>query len=306
MSLHTPYCTTLLHQLDSLYSWLIASVPPRATVERGGLGRARSLLTQAWDALLPLEREEAVDILLGAYCKSRHAPVNVYELKYGSMTDEIGYVTSRRPPVGDCTHVHSTVNSTALNIVHLYAAYPPETAIAATAWWQLLLDPQAGITVVKLERMGPRVRDDVVERLDELEEEMTPRRGWRPLPDPNMLPSADTLLLAAEKAHQLPEDRFHLVGELLSHIRELYRPSWTETAPPGVRDLTLEYAQLSAALAAHAEGEDAVARFEALHAERQRGAVVEARRVLFVACDAVQGTGTLPDTRGLFDLLSHA
>ncbi|BGP50594.1 hypothetical protein JCM10450v2_006513 [Rhodotorula kratochvilovae] len=312
MSLHTSYRTTLLHQLDSLYSWLIASVSPNAPTERGPLGRARTLLSRAWDELLPFEREEAVDILLGAYCKSRLAPVNVDELNYASIAGDIGYVMSRRRPTGDGKHAHSAISTTALTIGHLYAAYPHGTANAAAAWCQRLLDPKAGLTAVKLDRMEPGIRDDVVERLDRLEEELMPRSGSsRPLLDPNLLPSAESLL-AAELAHQLPEDRFHLVGELLSHLHELYDPysSSAATAPPGARDLVLEYAQLGAVLAAHAEGEDALARFEALHAEKQRGAVVEVRRVLFVACEALQGGGALPGvrmlTRSLVGLLLHA
>ncbi|BGP42508.1 hypothetical protein JCM10450v2_006607 [Rhodotorula kratochvilovae] len=293
---------TLLSQLVALYAWL----KPSATIDnkRRNIQVAIHNFTTEWPLLLPFEREEAVDWLLGLFCRARATgEVDWAELPYSVVCDEIGYHGSDQR---NNTNAHTSVGYVARrvdNIAGLYRASGLSAAdLQVVQQWREDFLSDAGLSREKLQRMDNTMLNAVLSELDDFKDFLRGLAHGFPLPV-SFLPSADTVLIRVHLANQSPEDRFHIFSLFVEHAVNLYKAPHVGTGP------TRGAASQILAAAETLRQTRSIHHFAALPVEQQCEAMQSGRNLLFSACEMYETHGMLPTpsdiTQKFFDLLLH-
>ncbi|BGP42444.1 hypothetical protein JCM10449v2_006449 [Rhodotorula kratochvilovae] len=147
---------TLLHWLLELYSWVTppseephADPSPRRRArttlrDKEDLELASSRMHGVWDKLVPFEQEEAVDLLLGAFCR----------IRYTALCEEIGYFS---PEVGYLTLIDAFYEQTQRDRAALRISHVDQVKD-----WAQSFRGAGGIHARKLIRMGEAVTASVL------------------------------------------------------------------------------------------------------------------------------------------------
>ncbi|BGP42416.1 hypothetical protein JCM10449v2_006421 [Rhodotorula kratochvilovae] len=275
--------TTLLTQLNELYAWLRKSA--RGAHHKRNFESAQKSFTTDWPALLPHEREEAVDLLLSAYC--RHCAEGEFdwaEIKFREVCEEIGY--------------HGIENADAVKkaegfvdaVVQLYRCSIGGEHLPAVERWQgEFLGPE-GLSRLKMQRIDQDLLDAILHQLHQLVEHL---RAREILPPAHLLPSVDSVFAAAHVTTQSAEDRYQIFSLFVEHAVDLYR------APIGPHPPNEEHvAHMRTAVDTLARINSLV-HFTNLPLAQQCGAVHHGRVTLFFAIEERETRAFLPPVNEL-------
>ncbi|GAA5836476.1 hypothetical protein JCM9279_000402 [Rhodotorula babjevae] len=311
----------LLGQLQSLYSWVqdpsVRHLTKNRREEEQAKGRldqkvnrnlsaARTKFVQEWHTLLPWERERAVDRLLAAFCHSRASRLtypDYHKLNYRSLCGAIGQLVE--PQEAELA-AEETDQSPYVQVDKLVRAIgvactssSSRAALESAQRWAREFMSASGLTRVKLERLEPAARRDLVHEVQAIlagvKESL--HAGWSL---DNVLLSADAILSRAHDSTQPPSSRFNKLVNVLHSLIALYH-----AAPDTERDVE----QLEEARALLGRRMDvgahpvvltrrvAEVHFGELSLEQQVAAVENGRTLLFDLCRAYHEQKRLPDAR---------
>ncbi|BGP42423.1 hypothetical protein JCM10449v2_006428 [Rhodotorula kratochvilovae] len=276
----------LLTQLLAVYGWFIQENSDDIHFV-DSLKRAQLNFQQEWSELLPLERAEAVDILLAEFSDVAATSGHSYSMHrrtilYRAVIGEIGF--SRDAPGARDGQLHQVLVAQLQRCKRPWLALYPADAAAQghvfDEYYEHFLGAQ-GLSPEKLARLDEsprnalaRVMEGLPDRLRSHEAHHESARG--------LLPSPDAVLAEAQATAQLPEDCYHIWALLLGHFSALYSHDnlWNEASAvhKGVEAAVMRH------VVEEAESTLVRERFEALDAAQRQVEIHKMRKAVFGAC----------------------
>ncbi|BGP50618.1 hypothetical protein JCM10450v2_006537 [Rhodotorula kratochvilovae] len=297
-----------------VYDWFIA-VPradkPEAAMIRHPEDRQTleamktALANETWQRLLPLEREAAVDRLLGAYCKMcATGNFDIQPIVEPGLYTALG-VLNDPDPLATYNRL-SAIVSRILGLYQIHAG--AEDAQAAREWAHAFLSV-GGVSAPKAMRLPLTTLIGIEETVAALEQRLLNHAvEGRALPPahPTLTP-AKNLIAQAQFAHQTAHERFLLFRGLLRSFPQLYAPTNRFSYVPEPKKASEEQVVLHAER--EIQGPMAPEHFASLSFGQQSYAIANARQQLYAACLALAQYQWLPDastlTHGLFQSILH-
>ncbi|BGP50601.1 hypothetical protein JCM10450v2_006520 [Rhodotorula kratochvilovae] len=262
----------LLTQVIAVYDWLRANAGGHNDPIKRDLFRARAGVEKQWGMMLPQEREEAVDLVLGAYCTARGHGDDEWKgwVKTRAVNEEIGYQGAPMQSPAEGRAAVATIQKHVKAVEEFFGEVARTAANSESlkVWSEEFFGPD-GINATKLRRVEAKTCEAMLPILDKVK------------------PSAYTLLFEAHLATQSSEDRFHLCCVLLEDLVRLYRGHFASEE---------QLDHLKSALD-QLEQDHSLAHFATLPREQQNHVVHLGRSVLYEACQYRETHAALPDAR---------
>ncbi|BGP50593.1 hypothetical protein JCM10450v2_006512 [Rhodotorula kratochvilovae] len=259
----------LLPRLGQIYGWL-GRASGLTDLQRTSLRQVQTSLAATWPRLLPLERAEVFDLVLGEFCAAlARGSVNVANNNSDQREQAFGEIQSR--------------------VQQIKSLYEPSGS-SADAWADEFCS-FGGISKSKLQRVSgvtlealKRVMDGVLEDV-----RSAPVRVGRLAP-----PSADTVLFHAQSIAQTANSRFRVFLLLLRSIRSVYAVNVAENRSP-LELKTSEFEHVAGAVE-FVTAETTKELFERLPTKRQVLDVDNARTMVFATCEELTRRLALPSS----------
>ncbi|BGP50592.1 hypothetical protein JCM10450v2_006511 [Rhodotorula kratochvilovae] len=291
----------LLLQLTNVYTWLAATPVKRSVQLKRDMEVARLNFSKDWPLLLPQEREEAVDTVLGAFCTARTTENLEWaaDVKYRALVVEIGFLseTPRTALASQVTFKHIQEAVRAVEQVYGAVARTAENLNSFKMWAEPFFSPE-GIAVKKLQRIDDATSDAVLAILWTVKEraERLHSAGERLPLLGEMLPSADALLAEAQRSTQSSDDRFELCCMLLEDLARLYKGHLASQEEPNHLEWALDMLKQDRSLE----------HFAALPHAQQGHVVHLGRTMLYEACEHRETKAVLPNASTITHLFFQA
>ncbi|GAA6055865.1 hypothetical protein JCM3770_001527 [Rhodotorula araucariae] len=179
-----------------------------------------------WNLMLPQERDGVLHSLLKAYCIACGPEGPSIEVWINIVTfNEL----KRQMYASHRSRATRQVFNQISNRVHfweqIYNAPGPAATTSFSMWKHSFINPEyeghwptAGITPSKVQRLETATQQALLQVLDEFTEQVN-KPPYNVLP---ALPTADTVLLEAHLKVQTPLERFHLYGDCVQDLFNIY------------------------------------------------------------------------------------